>query len=167
MNDLIKAGRRTHVPDDVSTHVPLSIGSFCSIASGLTIVSGQHPGVANRRLVSDFPFAEHGLGDYPVSDMGEGVVIGNDVWIGQGVTLLDRITIGNGCRIGAGAVVTRSVRSYAVMAGNPAVPIDIRFNLTQIHKLEEIAWWRWSDHEIAKALPFMHDVCAFIKEYAG
>lgn len=161
----VYAGRHTIVPDDVSTHVPLSIGNFSSIASGLTIVSGQHPGVANRSLVSDFPFAEHGWGTYPASDMGEGVVVGNDVWIGQGVMLLDRITVGNGCRIGAGAVVTRHVRPYSVMAGNPAEPIDVRFNQEQIRKLEQIEWWRWSDHKIAKALPFMHHVDAFIKEY--
>lgn len=46
--------------------------------------------------------------------------IGNDVWIGKNVIILPGITIGNHSIIGAGAVVTKNVPDWAVVAGNPA-----------------------------------------------
>ena len=48
------------------------------------------------------------------------VIIGNDVWIGGRVIILPGVQIGNGAVIGAGAVVTKNVPQYAVVAGNPA-----------------------------------------------
>lgn len=48
------------------------------------------------------------------------VKIGNDVWIGRRVIILPGVTIGDGCVIGAGAVVTKDVPSYSVVAGVPA-----------------------------------------------
>jgi maltose O-acetyltransferase len=42
------------------------------------------------------------------------------VWVGGNVTILAGITIGNGCVVGAGSVVTRDVEDYSVVVGNPA-----------------------------------------------
>lgn len=49
------------------------------------------------------------------------VVIGNDVWIGRRVMIMPGVTIGNGVVIAAGAVVTKDVPEWAIVAGNPAV----------------------------------------------
>ena len=49
------------------------------------------------------------------------VYIGNDVWIGARVIILPGVHVGNHCIIGAGAVVTKDVPDYAIVAGNPAV----------------------------------------------
>jgi galactoside O-acetyltransferase len=51
---------------------------------------------------------------------GQGVRIEDDVWIGAGVMILDKVTIHKGAIIGAGAVVTRDVPSRAIVAGVPA-----------------------------------------------
>ena len=48
------------------------------------------------------------------------VIIMNDCWIGNGVIMLGGITIGNGAVVAAGAVVTKDVPPYAIVAGNPA-----------------------------------------------
>ncbi len=54
------------------------------------------------------------------------VTIGNDVWIGANVIILPGITIGNGCIIAGGAVVTKDVPDYADGGGNPAHVIKNR-----------------------------------------
>lgn len=56
----------------------------------------------------------------------QGVVIGDDVWIGSRAMILDGVTIGKGAVVGAGAVVTKSVPPYAIVAGVPARVIGLR-----------------------------------------
>lgn len=56
----------------------------------------------------------------------KGVTIGNDVWIGAKVTLLDGISIGSGAVVAAGAVVTKDVPDYAIVTGIPAKVIKYR-----------------------------------------
>lgn len=162
---MIIRGRHTLVPNDAVANVQLSFGAFCSVASGLRIVSGQHPGVEAPEAISDFPFNEHGWGDYPPSNMGEGVTVGNDVWIGEGVTLLDGIHVGDGARVGACAVVTRDVRPYSMVAGNPARERGLRFRPEQIAALQNIAWWEWTDTQIESRLPDMANVHHFITKF--
>jgi len=48
------------------------------------------------------------------------IYIGDDVWIGHGAILLHGCRIGTGSVVAAGAVVTKDVPEYAVVAGNPA-----------------------------------------------
>lgn len=48
------------------------------------------------------------------------IVIGDDVWIGFGASIMKGVTIGNGAVIGAGAMITKDVPDYAIMVGNPA-----------------------------------------------
>ena len=69
------------------------------------------------------------------------VKIGNDVWIGEGVTILTsngRIVIGNGAVIGANSVVAKDVPPYAIVVGNPARVIKYRFDEEIIKKLQAI-----------------------------
>jgi len=56
----------------------------------------------------------------------KGIIIGDDVWIGANVTVLDGVRIGDGAVIGAGSVVTRDVMPYSVNVGSPAKMIRMR-----------------------------------------
>lgn len=56
----------------------------------------------------------------------KGISIEDDVWIGAGATILDGCNIGKGAIIGAGAVVTKSVDPYSIVAGVPAKLISMR-----------------------------------------
>ena len=93
--------------------------------------------------------------------------IGNDVWIGTEAFILSGVTIGDGAVIAARSVVTRDVAPYAVVAGNPARQVRLRFSETVIDALERIRWWDWPITEIQSAWPLLlsSDVEAFVAKF--
>lgn len=94
------------------------------------------------------------------------VVIQNDCWIGNGVTIMGGVTVHNGSLIAAEAVVTKDVPPYAIVGGNPAKVIKYRFDEKQIHDLQQIAWWDWDQNKIKKNAELFHgDVSKFISEH--
>lgn len=89
-------------------HGGLRIGNFVRIATHCIIVPANH---SFDRL--DMPIASQ-----PTKAVG--ITIEDDVWIGANCVVLDGVTIGKGSVIGAGSVVTKSIRPYSVCVGNPA-----------------------------------------------
>ena len=90
----------------------------------------------------------------------------NDCWIGNGVIMLGGITIGNGAVVAAGAVVTKDVPPYAIVAGNPANVIGYRFEPAQIAALNKIRWWNWTAEKVRAASELLLDeIDPFIERY--
>ncbi|HTN62321.1 MAG TPA: CatB-related O-acetyltransferase, partial [Devosia sp.] len=77
------------------------------------------------------------------------------VWIGSEAVIMPGITVGHGAVIGTRALVTKDIEPYAIVGGNPAKLIRKRFNDAQIAMLLELAWWDWSDEQLADAMPLM------------
>lgn len=75
-------------------------------------------------------------------------MVGNDVWLGRNVLITNSANIGNGVIAGAGAVITKDVPDFAVVAGSPARIIRYRYTQEQIMALNKIAWWNWPDEKI-------------------
>ena len=69
----------------------------------------------------------------------DGIVIGEDVWIGANVCVTDGVRIGDHAVVGMGAVVTRDVPAWAVAAGNPAQVIGDRRTWKQGRRDDEPA----------------------------
>jgi phosphonate metabolism protein (transferase hexapeptide repeat family) len=95
------------------------------------------------------------------------VTIGHDVWIGHGAVILAGRSIGTGSVIAAGAIVTKDVPSYTIVAGNPARPIRPRFPAEIADALERLAWWDWSHEQLHAALPDFRalSIEAFLAKY--
>jgi acetyltransferase-like isoleucine patch superfamily enzyme len=155
-----KIGRGTYgVPRLAGGSMPagLEIGAFCSIGPDVTIfLGGEH----RADWVTTFPFsrfwpAAAGLSDPPVPK-GD-VVIGNDVWIGRSATIMSGVQIGDGAIVGACSLVTRDVPPYAIVGGNPAKLIKMRFEPGTIERLCALRWWDWEDARIEKYLPLLLD----------
>ncbi|MCR5793827.1 MAG: CatB-related O-acetyltransferase [Solobacterium sp.] len=78
------------------------------------------------------------------------IKVGNDVWIGQGVSIVRKpgLEIGDGAVLGSGAVVTRSIPPYAIAAGVPARVIGYRFDEDIIKRLLALKWWDWPAEKV-------------------
>lgn len=137
---------------------PLKIGKYCSISYGVKFVLDDGKHMFNQ--VSNYPF--------PTNEIGEkkGITIGNDVWIGLNVVILNGVKIGNGATIAAGAVVTHDVPDYCVVAGVPAKIIKRKCSSEEAELMGNIAWWDWTQQQINNALPdFQLEIPEFITKY--
>ncbi|MCS6180477.1 CatB-related O-acetyltransferase [Shewanella baltica] len=146
-----KVGRYTYFAGfaDVSN---ADIGSFCSIAKDVIIGMGKHPisyFSTSPALFSDKTILPHRLlpFDSDYKDF-EKVIIKDDVWCGRGCMILDGVTIGQGAIIAAGAVVTKDVMPYTIVAGCPARVISSRFSDENIQYLMSINYSILSVDEI-------------------
>ncbi|MBW4474846.1 MAG: CatB-related O-acetyltransferase [Stenomitos rutilans HA7619-LM2] len=122
----------------------LIVGSFCSIASGVTIFLG-----GNHRTdwITTFPFGHIFVEQLGGTDIkghpatkGD-VVIGNDVWLGHNSTVMSGISIGDGAVIAANSHVVKDVSAYSIVGGNPAKEIKVRFDPEICRLLLELRWW--------------------------
>lgn len=130
----------------------LVIGKSCAIARGITFIMNG----ANHRMnsVTTYPFNIMGHGwekctptleDLPFKG---DTVVGNDVWIGQDVTVMPGVHIGDGAIIAAESVVTRDIPPYHVAGGNPCRVIRKRFDDALIDYLLALKWWDWDAEKI-------------------
>lgn len=145
------------------------IGAFCSIAPNVTVTGQQHSlsTVTTSPIVytADRGFIDSDRPDFGGPGRNDRVEIGNDVWIGQNVTILPSVRIADGAVIGAGAVVTRDVPAYAIAAGVPARVIRTRFSEAEIAALARIRWWEWDDARIRAEIETFTDAARFIARH--
>ncbi|WP_437344134.1 CatB-related O-acetyltransferase [Mesorhizobium marinum] len=135
----------------------LVIGKFCAIAEGA------------RFIMNGANHAMSGFSTYPFNIFGHGweegfdettwhrelrgdTVLGNDVWIGMEAIVLPGVTIGDGAIVAAKAVVTHDVPPYAIVAGNPAKTVKMRFDQRTVARLLQVAWWNWPVDKITRNL---------------
>lgn len=159
-----------------------SFGRYCSIARDVNICPGSHPidwlSSHPFQFRNDFRFR---VGDdfldsekyksHVVTKQAKAsakvapVVVGNDVWIGNGAFILPGVMIGSGAIVAGRAVVTRDVPPYAIVAGNPAKIIRFRFDEAIIERLLNLQWWRFAHwqmsdlqfHDISSVLSCLED----------
>jgi acetyltransferase-like isoleucine patch superfamily enzyme len=143
----VSVGRYTYGNPKImiwTEHERVNVGSFCSIADHVTIFAG---GEHNHHWATTYPL-RIAFNDPVANKDGHPAtkgptVIGHDVWLGYGATIMSGVNIGDGAVIGAHSVVTQNVPAYAIYAGNPAVFKKMRFDTATIQHLQAMQWWHW------------------------
>lgn len=130
----------------------LIIGKFCAIAEGIAFIMNG----ANHRMdgLTTYPFGifrngwEKAVPSIEQLPFKGDTVIGNDVWLGQNVTVMPGVRIGDGAIIAANSTVTRNVEPYTIAGGNPAGAIKKRFGEEIIGMLLKLQWWNWDERKV-------------------
>jgi len=109
------------------------IGADCALNSGTVIYTGNGVKIGDAVLIAancTLAPTNHAYGDTTrrIRDQGflpskGGIVIGDDVWLGANVVVLDGAVIGEGCVVAAGSVVRGELEPYSIYAGAPAVRV--------------------------------------------
>ena len=116
------------------------IGRYCSFANGVRISHANHS-ITFRSAHPFFYNPNCGYVEKELITRGS-IEIGNDVWIGWNAIILANVNrIGDGAVIGAGAIVTKDVPDFAVIAGNPAGVIKFRFSEHVQESIRRSKWW--------------------------
>ncbi len=132
----VKIGRGTYLRRDVFVDDYVEIGRYCSIANDVIIGPSEHP-ITN---FSTHPIS-YDVENYPGKETK--TIIGNDVWLGTRCIIKKGVTIGDGAVVASGAIVTKNVPPYAVVAGVPTKIIKYRFEPETIDELLKLQWWNF------------------------
>jgi phosphonate metabolism protein (transferase hexapeptide repeat family) len=95
--------------------------------------------------------------------------LGADCWIGHGAIIKPEVTVGIGAIVASGAVVTKDVAPFMIVAGCPATPLRPRFDARTIDRLLALAWWDWDHARLRAALRDFRTLKAeaFLDRYQG
>jgi len=134
----------------------LVIGRYCAIARGVKFIMNG----ANHMLsgFSTYPFNIFHNDWARVTPLPEQLpfkgdtVIGNDVWLGYESLVLPGVNIGHGAIVAARSVVSGDVPPYAVVGGNPARLVKMRYDDVTVARLLCIAWWDWDAARVTRHL---------------
>jgi virginiamycin A acetyltransferase len=134
----------------------LVIGRYCALAKGVKFIMNG----ANHKLsgFSTYPFQIFAggwekvmpqPGDLPYRG---DTVVGNDVWFGYEALVMPGVQIGHGAIVASSSVVVSDVPPYAIVGGNPARVVKMRFSPPIVDALLSIAWWDWPIDKVSRNL---------------
>ena len=113
----IRIGENSHINQYcciwASKNSKIILGDNLLMGPGVKIFSSNH-GTSKDKIMNQQGWVE------------KDIIIGNDVWIGANAVILPGIKINDGVIIAAGAVVTKDIPPYSIVAGVPAKPIKER-----------------------------------------
>lgn len=160
--------------DRLSDIANTTVGKFANIAAMTRIGPTDHPmdhASLHHFLYRSSYYWEDAADDpaFFEARASRRTVIGPDTWIGHGAIIKPDVTIGAGAVIASGAVVTKDVPPYMIVAGLPATPMRPRFAPAITERLMALAWWDWSHERLRAALMDFRAMKAeaFLEKYGG
>ena len=156
--------------DIANTHV----GRFSNIAAMTRIGPTDHPyaNAAQHHFLYRSSYYWDDIPDDPAffaARAARRTTLGADCWIGHGAIIKPETNVGIGAIVAAGAVVTKDVGPFMIVAGCPATPIRARFSPDVIDRLLALAWWDWDHSRLRTALEDFRVLPAeaFLEKYEG
>lgn len=150
------------------------IGKFANIASFVRIGATDHP--LDRASVHHFIYRSADLWEDAEDDAAffarrraRNAMIGHDTWLGHAAMVKPEVKVGHGAVVAAGAVVTRDVAPYTVVAGVPAATIRERQPPALAERLMALAWWDWDHTRLRVTLDDFRTLSAeaFLEKHGG
>ena len=114
------------------TRAPIRSGGHVMFGPNVTGITGNH------RVDVIGKYMDAVTEDEKAEQDDEPVVLSGDNWIGANAVVLKGVTVGQGAVIAAGAIVTKDVPAYSIVAGNPAKVIRMRFTNEQIQEHQRL-----------------------------
>lgn len=151
-----------------------TVGKFANIASFVRIGATDHP--MDRASLHHFMYRSASYWDDVEDDAdffahrrSRRAVIGHDTWIGHAAMIKPEVTVGHGAIVAAGAVVTKDVAPYTIVAGTPAKKLRDRQPPEISERLIALAWWDWDHEKLRTALEDFRALKAeaFLEKYGG
>ncbi|MFG6560764.1 chloramphenicol acetyltransferase [Sulfitobacter sp. 1A15299] len=148
------------------------VGKFSNIAASVRIGATDHP--MEKASLHHFHYRAGDYFDGAEDDAdwfalrrSRRTVIGHDTWLGHGAQVRPEVTIGHGAVVAGGAIVTRDVAPYMIVAGIPAQPLRRRFSESIAARMEELAWWDWPHDRLQASLEDFQTLPAeaFLEKY--
>ncbi|MFG6565560.1 chloramphenicol acetyltransferase [Sulfitobacter sp. 1A13421] len=148
------------------------VGKFSNIAASVRIGATDHP--MEKASLHHFHYRAGDYFDGAEDDAdwfalrrSRRTVIGHDTWLGHGAQVRPEVTIGHGAVVAGGAIVTRDVAPYMIVAGIPAKPLRRRFSESIAARMEELAWWDWPHDRLQASLKDFQTLPAeaFLEKY--
>jgi phosphonate metabolism protein (transferase hexapeptide repeat family) len=132
-----------------------TVGRFANIASSVRVGATDHP--LDRASLHHFLYRSERYWADAVDDeawfarrRSRRTVLGHDTWIGHAAQIKPEVVVGDGAVVASGAIVTKDVPAYAIVAGVPARVVRMRQPPDIAERLVRLAWWEW-DHATLRA----------------
>ncbi|ASM72195.1 MULTISPECIES: chloramphenicol acetyltransferase [Roseobacteraceae] len=148
------------------------VGKFSNIASCVRIGATDHPMDKaslhhfHYRSADYFDDAEHDTAWFDHRRTRR-AIIGHDTWLGHGAQVRPQVSIGHGAVVAGGAIVTRDVPPYMIVAGIPALPLRARYTRPVAERMMVLAWWDWPHDRLRETLEDFRALSAeaFLEKY--
>lgn len=149
-----------------------TVGKFSNIAAYVRIGATDHP--MDKASLHHFHYRSADYFDDATHDeawfahrRSRRAVIGHDTWLGHGAQVRPEVTIGHGAVVAGGAIVTKDVAPYMIVAGIPAVPLRARYAPGIADRMMALAWWDWPHEALRAALDDFRSLSAkaFLDRY--
>ena len=151
-----------------------TIGKFANIASFTRIGATDHPldtAACHHFLYrsSDY-WDDVGVDeDFFTHRRSRRATVGHDTWLGHNCMIKPEVSVGDGAVVAAGAIVTRDVEPYTIVAGTPAKVLRRRQPVAIADRLIALAWWDWDHAQLRAALDDFRALTAeaFLEKHGG
>lgn len=134
-----------------------TIGKFANIASFTRIGATDHP--LTTASLHHFLYRSADYWDDVENDeaffehrKSRRAYVGHDTWIGHGAIIKPEVQIADGAVVASGAIVTKDVGPYEIVAGAPATLLRLRQPREIAERIIDLAWWDWSHARLRETL---------------